>query len=109
MHFDGSCLRFLLVVLHARAECNEKLHWAGVDLNHRHTDFQSVAAKSQDQQEQRLTDTSNSSLQTSLQRKSKNDPPELPSDLAEIVAFWPELPSAIRSAIVAIVRDFRGQ
>jgi hypothetical protein len=34
-----------------------------------HADFQSVAEKSQDQQEQRFTDAPNRSLQTSLQQK----------------------------------------
>ena len=30
---------------------------------------------------------------------------DLPPDLAEILAVWPELPNAICSAILAIVRD----
>jgi len=30
-------------------------------------------------------------------------PQQLPPNLAEIVAVWPELPEVIRSAIVAIV------
>lgn len=34
---------------------------------------------------------------------------EPPDDLASIVAVWPELPEAIRSAIVAIIRTSAGQ
>jgi hypothetical protein len=32
----------------------------------------------------------------------------MPDDLAEIVAVWPQLPGIIRSAIVAIVRTSKG-
>jgi len=35
--------------------------------------------------------------------------PDVDSDLAEIVEAWPELPEAIRSAIVAIVRASAGK
>ena len=40
-------------------------------------------------------------------KQGEIDTSALPSDLAEIVAAWPELPSAIRSAIVAIVSTSR--
>ncbi len=43
------------------------------------------------------------------QKQAKIDASELPSDLAEIVQRWPELPDAIRSAIVAIVRSSNDQ
>ena len=36
-------------------------------------------------------------------------PQQLPPDLAEIVAVWPKRPSAIRSAIVAVVRSSNEQ
>ncbi len=44
-------------------------------------------------------------LTPETQKQGKNDTLELPADLAEIVRCWPKLPSAIRSAIVAIVRS----
>jgi len=43
------------------------------------------------------------------QKKGENVTSKLPPDLAEIIAVWPQLPSAIRSAIVAIVRAFIGE
>ena len=42
-------------------------------------------------------------------KENKTDTQNIPDDLAEIMAAWPELPVAIRSAIVAIVRDSKGQ
>jgi len=38
------------------------------------------------------------------QKQAKIDTSELPSDLAEIVAVWPELPEHIKAAIKALVR-----
>ena len=43
------------------------------------------------------------------QKQGEIDTKKLPPDLAEIVAVWPQLPPAIRSAIVAIVRTSKGQ
>jgi len=43
------------------------------------------------------------------QKQSKIDTSDLPSDLAEIVQCWLQLPSAIRLAIVAIVRSSNDQ
>ena len=37
-------------------------------------------------------------------KQPKIDTSELPSDLAEIVAVWPELPAHIRAAIKALVQ-----
>ena len=71
-------------------------------MNRRHSDFQSVAEETQDTESQELIDTQNSSLQTSLQRKSKNGSLELPLDLAEIVGAWPKLSEHIRAAIWAL-------
>ncbi|MDT8300835.1 MAG: hypothetical protein RQ760_05065 [Sedimentisphaerales bacterium] len=39
-----------------------------------------------------------------LDNKQNNKPTKSDSDLAEIIETWPELPDAICSAIVAIVR-----
>jgi len=39
------------------------------------------------------------------QERREDASEKLPAELAEIVTVWPELPWAIRSAIVAIVRD----
>ena len=37
------------------------------------------------------------------------DPSELPSDLAEIVAVWPELAAHIKAAIKALVQTHSGK
>jgi len=42
-------------------------------------------------------------------KENKTDTQTIPDDLAEIAAAWPTLPSAIRSAIVAIVRSSNEQ
>ena len=47
------------------------------------------------------TDDSTSTIEVTRSDKPDN---KLDSDLAEIVTAWPELPDAIRSAIVAIAR-----
>jgi len=39
-------------------------------------------------------------------KQGKIDPSELPPDLAEIVAVWPELPEHIKAAIKALVQTF---
>jgi hypothetical protein len=43
------------------------------------------------------------------EKHSQVDTRNMPGDLAEIVAVWSELPDAIRSAIVAIVRASKGE
>ena len=43
------------------------------------------------------------------QKESEIDAGKLPDDLAAIIKAWPELPEAIRSAIVAIVRASNDQ
>ena len=40
-------------------------------------------------------------------KTGQNEPVELPSDLAEIVAVWPELPEHIQAAIKALVGTHR--
>ncbi|MFC1675560.1 hypothetical protein ACFL3G_00685 [Planctomycetota bacterium] len=37
-------------------------------------------------------------------KTAENEPAELPSDLAEIVAVWPELPENIKVAIRALIQ-----
>ena len=44
-----------------------------------------------------------------LDNKQNNKLIEMDTDLAIVVEAWPELPSAIRSAIVAIVRSSKEQ
>ena len=80
-------------------------------MNHRHTDFQSVAEKSQASNKQELTKPTESSVQTSVQTNSENGQkqdkqalPELSQDIAEIVTVWPELPEYIKAAIKALVQ-----
>jgi hypothetical protein len=38
------------------------------------------------------------------QKQDKIDTPELPPDLAELIALWPELPEHIKAAIKALVQ-----
>jgi hypothetical protein len=38
------------------------------------------------------------------QKPGEIDPSELPADLADIVAIWPELPGHIKAAIKALVQ-----
>ena len=52
------------------------------------------------------TNTIKETCSDKLNNKLSNKPD---ADLAEVVQAWPELPSAIRSAIVAIVRTSREQ
>jgi len=40
-------------------------------------------------------------------KQPKIDTSELPSDLAEIVAVWPELPEHIKAAIKALVGTYK--
>ena len=78
-------------------------------MNRRHTDFQSVAEKSQPQQKQTLTANQEHRLQTSLQKNSENSPKStdsIPDDLAKISAAWPSLPSHIKAAIKIMVETF---
>jgi hypothetical protein len=54
-------------------------------------------------------DSTNTTNVTSFDKpdnKQNNKPNQIHSDLSLITETWPELPDAIRSAIVAIVRAF---
>jgi hypothetical protein len=73
--------------------------------------LQTVASNSQVQPKQELTNSANKRLQTTLQTKSENSSKStanqeqnLPDDLAEIVAVWPELPEHIKAAMKALVQ-----
>ena len=50
------------------------------------------------------TNTIKETCSDKLDNKLSNKPAEHDTELAEVIEVWPELPSAIRSAIVAIVR-----
>ena len=54
-------------------------------------------------------ETTKEQLTPKTQKQGEIDTSELPPDLAEIVDIWPQLPEAIRSAIVAIVRSSNDQ
>ncbi len=45
-------------------------------------------------------------LTPKFQKQGKIDTSELPSDLAEIVSVWPELPEHIKAAIKALVQTY---
>ena len=53
----------------------------------------------------RKTDSKNPKT---TKNQAKIDTSELPSDLAEIVAVWPELPEHIKAAIKALVQTHTG-
>jgi hypothetical protein len=48
-------------------------------------------------------------LTPSSQKESEADISELSADLAEIIEAWPTLPEAIRSAIVAIIKNSKSE
>jgi hypothetical protein len=61
------------------------------------------------QENKELTETPETSLQTSLQKNSENSPKStdsIPDDLAKISAAWPSLPSHIKAAIKIMVETF---
>jgi hypothetical protein len=72
--------------------------WSGVDLNHRHTDFQSVAQKSQPPQHKQLTETTQGTGAPYGALSLQNDP-----DLVLLNKAWPTLPKHIRAAIRAVI------
>jgi hypothetical protein len=79
-------------------------------LNRRHTDFQSVAEKSQRQQKQQLMNEPDRSLQTSLQRyteKGQKSTKNLLPELTEIIDVWPDLPEHIKAAIKALIQTHK--
>ena len=58
-------------------------------------------SKSKDLQEQQLTTVALAYKQNP--KTGQNETVELPTDLAEIVAVWPELPEHIKAAVKALV------
>jgi len=69
--------------------------------------LQPIPLKSQLSTKQALTTSQKDCVQTSVQKKTKNEQKQtqdLPEDLAEIVAIWPELPEHIKAAIKALVQ-----
>jgi hypothetical protein len=47
-------------------------------------------------------------LTPKFQKQGKTDAQNLPDDLAEIVAVWPQLPEHIKAAIIALVQTYTG-
>ncbi|MHC4638042.1 MAG: hypothetical protein ACYTBV_11145 [Planctomycetota bacterium] len=41
-------------------------------------------------------------------KQPKIDTSELPQDLVEIIAVWPELPEHIKAAVMALIRTVKG-
>ena len=91
-------------------------YWAGLDSNQCKLTLmglQPIPTKSQTTETKQLTASNKSSVQTSVQTKTENtpkraesQPQNLPPDLAEIVAVWPELPGHIRQAIRMLVQGY---
>jgi len=76
-------------------------------LNRRHTVFQSVAQKIQLLKTQRLAKHQKEQLTPQLtpnsQKQPEIDTENLPDDLAEVVAAWPELPEHIKKTIKTLI------
>jgi len=70
--------------------------------------LQPIPFRSQPSKQQALTTLQKDCVQTSVQTKTKNDQKQaqkLPSDLAEIVALWPDLPEHIKQAVKALIKS----
>ena len=71
--------------------------------------FSVLCRKNTNPDKTKTCETTKEQLTPKTQKQGKNDTQNLPADLAEIIAVWPQLPEAIRSAIVAIVRSLNEQ
>ena len=74
--------------------------WSGVDLNHRHTDFQSVAQESQPHQDKPLTEMHQGTGAPHGALPVQNDP-----DLVLLNEMWPTLEESIKQTIIILIKS----
>ncbi|MHC4072568.1 MAG: hypothetical protein ACYTGS_11130 [Planctomycetota bacterium] len=102
---------FCVYVFHIGAEPENKTRPAGLEPATFGFEVRDSKNISQDNQETCETAKTPLTLQLApeYQKTDEIDTKKLPSDLAEIVVVWPELPGHIKAAIKALVQTQKGE